>query len=246
MMIMPWLCHIPIYHATENSIEHNFILQILWMSSFNLIQPIPIFRNEPAGPPLGRLWQYLPHPILETLQRSEMEAAMQRRKCDSPAAGSCQYSEPETGTKCRQASYIRLNGRQKFYKKRLKKKLLPLERASPSPTQLNSDALFWSKVTTCLSPKRWFNLSKLFRSGITEAAKGTSNKSRNSWDLGPMPQPQTNCNRTVCTSWRKNWMLSIWARNCDQHRIETESIYHGIHISFIFHMDPYFPSSISS
>lgn len=47
----------------------------------------PLIFNEPAGPPLGRLWQYLPHPILETLQRSEMEAAMRRRKCDSPAAG---------------------------------------------------------------------------------------------------------------------------------------------------------------
>lgn len=147
---------------------------------------------------------------------------------------SCQNSEPETGTKCRQASYIRLNGRQKFYKWWYpQKKLLPLGRASPSPTQLNSDALFWSKVTTCLSPKRWFNLSKLFRSGITEAAKGTSNKSRNSWDLGPMPQPQTNCNRTVKLSWRKNWMLRIWASNWDQHLIPTESIW--IHISY---MDP--------
>lgn len=131
-----------------------------------------------------------------------------------------------------------LNSRQKFYKKLIppKEKLLPLGRASPSPTQLNSDALFWSKVTTCLSPKRWFNLSKLFRSGITEAAKGTSNKSRNSWDLGPMPQPQCVSNRTEL-SWVEGRIEcgAFGASNCDQHRIETESIWiHTviIHISY--------------
>ena len=51
-------------------------------------------------------------------------------------------------------------------------------------------ALLFRSFTTCCSPKRWCNRSRLFRSGMTHAANGTNSSSRNSGDLGPMPQPE--------------------------------------------------------
>ena len=187
----------------------------------------PIFIGvAPVEQPPGRRRQWSRHPRHGDFQRSEREAAAQRRKYDWPG-------EEVTGLArapvddcyllfiavfiwdllriCQSDHSHRHHKSEMISNATAARGHLSCTASLHSASPLIDLALLFRSFTTCCSPKRWCNRSRLFRSGMTHAANGTNSSSRNSGDLGPMPQPEDSwCHDVMKRSW--GWPPGQWHR----------------------------------